>query len=215
MSGCPLLISKLAGGSGGGVGAGRFALDPPHAASSITAMNNKLVQRAPRAFMLPQALAALTRGPSRRIMSGRARLATPRALELSVPIEKAFAIHAQPHEIYAAIERDLGAAGEHEGDVFEVMRRDPSRSIELRVTIGGIPCWLSYTLRPAADHTEVSARLVPFGWKYTFFRIMTFGMRDQGYEVALVEALSNLKAEVEGLGEDEGEAMRDADSSTT
>ena len=27
---------------------------------------------------------------------------------------------------------------------------------------------------------------------------MTFGMRDQGYEIALVEALANLKAEVEG-----------------
>ena len=56
----------------------------------------------------------------------------------------------------------------------------------------------------------VPARLVPFGWKYTLFRVMTFGMRDQGYEIALVEALANLKAEVEdpdanGPGEDEDE----------
>ncbi len=115
-----------------------------------------------------------------------------------MPIEKAFAIHAPPHEIYAAIERDLAAAGEHEGDVFEVVRRDPTRSIELRVTIGGVPCWLSYTLHPTPEQTEVVARLVPFGWKYTLFRVMTFGMRDQGYEVALVEALANLKAAVEG-----------------
>ena len=126
-------------------------------------------------------------------------------------IEKAFAIRAAPHEIYAAIERDLNAAHEHAGDTFEVLRRDPSRSIELRVTIGGIPCWLTYTLEPKLDHTEVAARLVPFGWKYTLFRIMTFGMRDQGYEIALVEALANLKAEVEdpdaaSLGEDEDEA---------
>ena len=137
-----------------------------------------------------------------------------------MPIEKAFAIHAPPHEIYAAIERDLGAAGEHEGDVFEVVRRDPLCSIELRVTIGGIPCWLSYTLLPTPDHTEVIARLVPFGWRYTFFRIMTFGMRDQGYEIALVEALANLKAEVEGRdeGPDEDDetwlSSRDIDSST-
>lgn len=122
-------------------------------------------------------------------------------------IEKAFAIRAAPHEIYAAIERDLHAAHEHAGDTFEVIRRDPSRSIELRVTIGDIPCWLTYTLEPGPDHTEVVARLVPFGWKYTLFRIMTFGMRDQGYEIALVEALANLKAEVEdpdaaGHGED-------------
>jgi hypothetical protein len=135
-------------------------------------------------------------------------------LESSMPIEKAFAIHAQPHEIFAAIERDLGAAREHEGDTFEVVRRDPSRSIELRVTIGGIPCWLSYTLHPTPDHTEVSVRLVPFGWKYTLFRIMTFGMRDQGYEIALVEALANLKAEVEGSPEDQDGQGHASDSSS-
>jgi hypothetical protein len=131
--------------------------------------------------------------------------AEPRQLpypEPWMPIEKAFAIHAQPQEIFAAIERDLGAAREHEGETFEVVRRDPSRLIELRVTMGGIPCWLSYTLTRTPDHTEVSARLVPFGWKYTLFRIMTFGMRDQGYEIALVEALANLKAEVEGAGDE-------------
>jgi hypothetical protein len=118
-------------------------------------------------------------------------------LEYRMSIEKAFAIRAAPHEIYAAIERDLHAAHEHAGDTFAVLRRDPSRSIELRVTIGGMPCWLTYTLEPKPDHTEVVARLVPFGWKYTLFRIMTFGMRDQGYEIALVEALANLKSEVE------------------
>lgn len=115
-----------------------------------------------------------------------------------MPIEKAFAIHADAREIYAAIERDLADAAEHAGDTFEIVRRDPPRSLELRVTIGGVPCWLTYLLDEKADHTEVAARLTPFGWKYTFFRIMTFGMRDQGYEIALVEALANLKAEVEG-----------------
>ena len=45
--------------------------------------------------------------------------------------------------------------------------------------------------------TEVVATLVPSGWKYTAFRIMTFGMRDHGYEVALVQGLANLKAELE------------------
>ncbi len=115
-----------------------------------------------------------------------------------MPIEKAFAIRAEPQVIYDAIERDLGAADEHAGDMFEVLRRDPPRSLELRVTIGDVPCWLTYILEPKDDHTEVAARLTPFGWKYTLFRIMTFGMRDQGYEIALVEALANLKAEVEG-----------------
>ena len=121
-----------------------------------------------------------------------------------MPIEKAFAIRAEPQAIFAAIERDLASAREHEGETFEIVRRDPPRSMELRVTIGGIPCWLVYELRAEADFTEVTARLVPFGWRYTMFRIMTFGMRDQGYEIALVEALANLKAEVEDDFSDEG-----------
>jgi len=114
-----------------------------------------------------------------------------------VPIEKAFAINAPPAPIFAAIERDLAAAGEHEGDTFEVLRRDPPRSLDLRVTVGGVPCWLSYRLVPRASDTEVSGVITPYGWKYTFFKIITFGMRDQGFELALFEGLANLKAEVE------------------
>ena len=75
-----------------------------------------------------------------------------------MPIEKAFAIHADAREIYAAIERDLADAAEHAGDTFEIVRRDPPRSLELRVTIGGVPCWLTYLLDEKADHTEVAAR---------------------------------------------------------
>ena len=126
-----------------------------------------------------------------------------------MPIEKAFAIRAESQVIYDAIERDLHLADEHEGDMFAVLRRDPPRSLELRVTIGGVPCWLTYILTPRVDDTEVAARLTPFGWKYTFFRIMTFGMRDQGYEISLVEALANLKAEVEHPG-GEGDAPFDS-----
>ncbi len=121
-----------------------------------------------------------------------------------MPIEKAFAIRAEPGVIFAAIERDLQAASDDASDTFEIIRRDPPRIIELRVTIGGIPCWLTYTITPGEDHTEVAARLTPFGMKYTLFRIMTFGMRDQGYEIALVEALANLKAEVEDPDEADG-----------
>jgi hypothetical protein len=115
-----------------------------------------------------------------------------------MPKEKAFAINASPDVIYAAIERDIAAAADHEGDTFEVLRRDPPLSIDLRVTIGGVPCWLTYRLEPRADHTEVIGTVTPFGWKYAFFKFITFGLRDQGFEVALVEGLANLKAEVEG-----------------
>lgn len=121
-------------------------------------------------------------------------------------VEKAFAIHATPAEIFAAIERELEGASEHEGRTFEVLRRDRPSRMDLRVTIGGTPCRLTYKLAQKPDHTEVSATLVPGGWKHALFRIITFGMQRQGYEVALVESLANLKAGVEDASApDEGE----------
>jgi hypothetical protein len=123
---------------------------------------------------------------------------------MRVPIEKAFAINASPREIYDAIERDLGQAAAHAGSTHEVLRRDPARAIDLRVTIGGVSCWLTYRLEPRDGYTEVVALLTPFGMRYTLFRIMTLGLRDQGFEIALVQGLANLKAAVEqGRGETE------------
>jgi hypothetical protein len=115
-----------------------------------------------------------------------------------LPIEKVFAIHATPQEIYAALERDLADAAEHEGTTHEVRRRECDRSIELRVTIGIVPCLLRYRIEPAAAHTEVTASLMPFGWKYAVFQMITLGMRRSIFEFALVDALANLKAAVEG-----------------
>lgn len=119
-------------------------------------------------------------------------------------IEKAFAINAAPAAIFAAIERDLSGAAEHVGDTFEVLRRDPPRSIELRVTVGGVPCWLTYRLEPKDGYTEVAATIVPFGLKYAFFRLITFGLHDHGFAIALVQGLTNLKQAVE-----EGAALED------
>ena len=112
-------------------------------------------------------------------------------------IEKAFAIHASPDAIFRALTGELDSAARESDGTFEVLRSQPPESIDLRVTIGGVPCWLTYRLEPTPDHTEVTAILTPFGLKYTLFRIMTFGLRDQGYEVALVQGLANLKAAVE------------------
>ena len=122
-----------------------------------------------------------------------------------MPIEKAFAIRSTPDVIFRAIERDLRGDADQPAGIFEELRREPDRLLQLRVNIGMIPCWLTYTLTLKPDYppyTEVAATLVPFGWRYTMFRIMTFGMRDQGFEIALVEGLANLKAAVEGGDED-------------
>ena len=133
-----------------------------------------------------------------------------------MPIEKAFAIRAEPHEIYVALERDIDAAvrADDGGHQFEVLRKDPDHELELRVTISGFPCWLTYRLDPKPDHTEVVALLTPFGYRYFFFRLITFGLRDEGLSLALVQGLVNLKAAVEGPEEEaESHALPGEDAS--
>jgi hypothetical protein len=114
-----------------------------------------------------------------------------------VPIEKAFAISASPREIFAAIDRDLASASAYAGDTHDVLRRDGDRLLTMRVTMGFVPCMLTYRMEPKSDHTEVVASLEPFGWRAAVFNITTLGMRKQNFEIALVEALANLKAAVE------------------
>jgi hypothetical protein len=114
-----------------------------------------------------------------------------------MPIEKVFAINASPRVIFDAIERDLADASEHAGATHEVLARDPERSIDLRVTIGGMPCKLRYDLAERDGHTEITGTLQPFGWRYAAFRTITFGLRDSNFALMLVQALANLKAEAE------------------
>jgi len=115
-----------------------------------------------------------------------------------MPIEKAFSITATPYEIYTALDRDLRNAEAEGGGDFEVLARDPGRSVDLRVTMGGISCWLRYDLKPQNGATEVTATLTPFGLRYTAYKIVTLGMRDHAFALALVQGLANLKAELEG-----------------
>ena len=114
-----------------------------------------------------------------------------------MPIEKAFAIHASPERIYAALDEELREAAAESDGGFEILKRDPGRSFELRVTIGGVPCWLTYRIEPKGAHTEVSGQIIPFGFRYALFRIITLGMRDYGFAMVLVQGLSNLKEALE------------------
>jgi hypothetical protein len=115
-----------------------------------------------------------------------------------VPIEKAFAVRATPQVIYSAIEHDLASASQYEGTTHEVLRREPGRLLEMRVTIGIVPCRLTYRITPRIGDSEVAATLVPYGWRYAIFQLMTLGMRRSFFEFALVDALANLKSAVEG-----------------
>ena len=112
-------------------------------------------------------------------------------------IEKAFAIQATANDVYAALQRDIASASAHEGDVFEVLRRERDRLIELRVTIGGVPGVLTYTIEEQAEHTEVAASFDPQGWRWIMFNVATLGMRRNSIEMVLVQGLVNLKEEVE------------------
>jgi hypothetical protein len=124
--------------------------------------------------------------------------------EAALAIEKAFAIHAPANDIYAALLRDVSSASAHEGEVFDVLERERDRLLQLRVTIGGVPCYLTYTIEEKPEFTEVTATLVPFGWRYVLFQFATLGQRRHALEMVLVQGLANLKAEVEGgaRGED-------------
>ena len=113
-------------------------------------------------------------------------------------IEKAFAIHGPANDIYAALLRDIAAASAHEGDVFDVLERERDRKLQLRVTIGSVPCYLTYTMEEKPEFTEVTATLVPHGWQYVLFQLATLGPRRHALEMVVVQGLANLTEEVEG-----------------
>ena len=114
-----------------------------------------------------------------------------------MPIEKVFAINGSANDVYAALQRDLASASPHEGETFEVISRERDRRIELHVKMGGVPCFLTYTIDEKTEHTEVTALCEPHGWQWVMFQIATLGMRRSALELALVQGLVNLKAEVE------------------
>ncbi|MBI5288342.1 MAG: hypothetical protein HY873_05165 [Chloroflexi bacterium] len=123
-------------------------------------------------------------------------------------IEKAFAMHASPSDIYSALQRDIASASAHEGDVFQVLERERDRMIQLHVAIGGVPCYLTYRIDEKPEHVEVTATLVPHGWRYVLFQLATLGPRRHALEMVIVQGLSNLKQEVEG-SEDASELTGD------
>src|SRR5512146_2690573 len=68
-----------------------------------------------------------------------------------LPIEKAFAIHATPERIYAALDDELREAEAASDGEFEILKREPGSSFDLRVNIGGVPCWLTYRIEPKGE----------------------------------------------------------------
>lgn len=114
-------------------------------------------------------------------------------------VEKAFAINAEPSEIWAVLTSEMNLA---EQDVYEVEESIVNEYLALRVRFqDGIEAHISYRLIPRDDHTEVVATMHPEGMRYAIFQMITFGRSNINYEMGLVVGLANLKAAVEGNGE--------------
>jgi hypothetical protein len=122
---------------------------------------------------------------------------------MPAPIERAFAINADPETIWAALWHDLSQG---DTDVFDVESSSWPRSFSLRLTLGGMPSRLTYSIEPRADHTEVAILAEALSWRYALYQVLTFGHYRRNLEMTLTVALSNLKSALEGVPLDEAEA---------
>ena len=112
-----------------------------------------------------------------------------------MPLEKAFAIKAEPAAIWRALTGELEVADETN---YTVERAVPNELLSLWVDLqGGIRAILTYRINPREEDTEVVATMEPLGLRYAISRIITMGRIDTNYELLLVEGLANLKQTVE------------------
>ncbi len=123
-----------------------------------------------------------------------------------MPLEKAFAIKADPAAIWCALTGELEVA---DAAHYTIERAVPNELLSLRVALqGGIHAALTYRLIPRKDETEVVATMEPQGLRYAIFRAITLGRADVNYEMLLVQGLANLKLAVEGAKTDPPQTAR-------
>jgi hypothetical protein len=111
-----------------------------------------------------------------------------------VTIEKAFAIHAEPVDIWNALWHDLG---EGDQNSFAVESSRWPHGFTLRLELAGLPVLLSYSIDQKPEHCEVAARIEPLSRRYSLYQLLTFGHLRRNYEMLLVQGLVNLKQAVE------------------
>ena len=118
-----------------------------------------------------------------------------------MPLEKAFAIQAEPAVIWRELCHELAQAppGSH-----TIERSLEERELVVRVTLpDGVEALITYQLIPREGHIEVVARMEPLGLRYSFLQAITLGRFDSGYELALAEGLANLKQAAEAACREE------------
>jgi hypothetical protein len=114
---------------------------------------------------------------------------------VAAPIERAFAIEADPETIWAALWHDLSQGDD---SAYDVESSTWPKSLSLRVNLGGMPSRLTYNIEPRADHTEVALLAEALSWRYALYQVLTFGHYRRNLELMLTVALSNLKTAIEG-----------------
>ena len=82
---------------------------------------------------------------------------------MASPIERAFAIDADPETIWAALWHDLSQG---DAEIFDVESSTWPRSLSLRVDLGGMPSRLTYSIEPRSDHTEVALLAEALSWHW-------------------------------------------------
>jgi hypothetical protein len=112
-----------------------------------------------------------------------------------VEIEKAFAIKAEPADIWNALWHELGQGDESR---FVVEQSHWPYGFTIRLELAGLPSLLTYRIKQREEDCEVSATLQPLGRRYGLYQMLTFGHMRRNYEVMLVQGLVNLKEAVEG-----------------
>ncbi len=114
---------------------------------------------------------------------------------MAPPIERAFAINADPETIWDALWHDLSQG---DTDIFDVESSAWPRNFSLLVSLGGMPCRLTYSIEPRPEHTEVAILAEALSWRYAIYQIATFGHYRRNLELTLTIALANLKLAIEG-----------------
>jgi hypothetical protein len=110
-------------------------------------------------------------------------------------IEKAFAIEAEPAEIWSALWQEIQSG---EPDAFKVEQSNHPHLLAVRVRLGAMPALLTYKITPRERDSEVSVTLEPLSSRYWLYQLLTFGHLRKNYEMLLVQGLANLKSAIEG-----------------
>jgi hypothetical protein len=129
-----------------------------------------------------------------------------------MPIQKVFAINAEPADIWSMLWLELSQGDQSR---FQILKSKWPESLAIEVDVGGLPSRITYTIEPQDGHCEVTAAIEPLSRRYALLQVLTLGKMRTNYELMLAQALVNLKEALEGPPPDaaEGWELVDEDSS--